>query len=94
MECLGEREGDDVGVEDGVEVGDCVEDGDVKGEGCDDTDDELGEDTFRDVSLGVWNFFCDYLHVSYRGPASEKARPTMSASIWCANCESSIEHAG
>lgn len=59
MECLGEWEGDDIGVEDGIKVGDCVEDGNVKGEGCDDADDELGENAFGNVSFWIWNFFCD-----------------------------------
>ena len=49
----------DGAVENVVEGGDGVEDGDVKDERCYEAGGELGNDTFWDVAFGIGNFFGD-----------------------------------
>ena len=50
---------DDGAVEHLVKGGDSVEEGDVKNEGCEEADDELGGDAFGDVAFGVGDLFGD-----------------------------------
>jgi hypothetical protein len=52
-----EREGDDWGIEDGVDVGDCVQDGNVEGPGGYEADCELSGDSLGDVTLWIGDFF-------------------------------------
>jgi len=56
----GEGELDDGAIEDLVEGGDSVEDGDVESESGEEADAELGGDAFRDVALGVGDLFGDW----------------------------------
>jgi hypothetical protein len=56
----GEGELDDGAVEDLVEGGDSVEDGDVESESGEEADAELGGDAFGDIALGVGDLFGDW----------------------------------
>jgi hypothetical protein len=57
----GEGELDDGAVENLVEGGDSVEEGDVENEGCEEAGEELGGDAFGDVALGVGDLFGDLI---------------------------------
>jgi hypothetical protein len=55
----GEGKLDDGAAEHLVKGGDSVEKGDVKNEGCEEADYELGSDALGDVALGVGDLFGD-----------------------------------